>query len=53
MIITDNLKEVYFSLYCNQCKHKDDPDTEEPCNECLSIPGRPWSHKPEYFEEGK
>lgn len=49
----DNIKEVYFSLYCDQCKHKDLEDTKDPCNECLSIPGRPNSHKPFYFEEDK
>lgn len=49
----DNMKEVYFNLYCNQCKHKDLDDTKDPCNECLSIPGRPNSHKPFYFEEDK
>ena len=44
------LKEVYFNVYCPQCKHNDTDENEPPCNECLEIPGREYSHKPEYFE---
>ena len=44
-------KEVYFSLYCHQCKHKDTKDTDEPCNDCLAHPSNAWSHKPVHFEE--
>lgn len=47
----DNKREVYFSLYCNQCKHKETEETKDPCNECLSIPFNINSHKPLYFEE--
>ena len=44
-------KEVYFSLYCHQCKNKDTPETEDPCNECLAHPSMPYSHKPMHFKE--
>lgn len=43
-------KECYYSYYCCQCKWYKQPESEEPCNECL---GRPWninSHKPINFE---
>ena len=49
--MNDELKEVYFNLYCNQCKYKETEETEKPCNDCMSIPARPYSHKPEYFKE--
>lgn len=47
----DNMKEVIFSDYCCKCKHYDKNGTEEPCDECLSIPMRYDSHKPEKFEK--
>lgn len=45
-------KEVFFDVYCPTCKYKDDPDDgfKEPCNECLTIPARENSHKPEKWE---
>lgn len=42
-------KEVYFDKYCKKCIHKDKPETEDPCDECLAIGHRPNSHKPEKF----
>lgn len=47
----DNLKEVYFYKYCNTCKFRSTYDDDNPCDECLSIPARENSHKPEYYEE--
>ena len=47
----DELREVYFNMYCDMCKFKDVKETEKPCNDCLAIPARPFSHKPEYFKE--
>lgn len=44
------LKEVYFDNFCSQCVHKDTDENEEPCCDCLEVPGRPYSHTPEYFE---
>lgn len=49
----DNVKEVRFDLYCNKCIHEDKPETERPCCDCLEIPSRESSHKPEKFEEVK
>lgn len=43
-------KEADFFTYCNQCKHKEKRDIEDPCNECLGEPGNYHTHKPVYFE---
>ena len=47
-----NEKEVYFVKYCRRCKHRNLPETKEPCNECLTSPSNIDSHKPIKFEEG-
>lgn len=46
-------KIVYFETYCQKCKYVNKKADEEPCNECLSIPAREYSHKPIKFEENK
>lgn len=46
-------KEVYFSQWCKSCKHYNEPETEEPCNECLGEPGNEDSHKPVKWENTK
>lgn len=45
-----DLKEVYFNQYCYRCKNKETAESVEPCCDCLSIPGRTDSHKPEKYE---
>lgn len=50
-MIVNEEKEVYFKLYCGKCKHKDKPEIEDPCHECLSNPTNLYSHKPTNFEE--
>lgn len=42
----ENMKEVRFDQYCSTCEHKKLPEAEDPCDECLSNPGRQYSHKP-------
>lgn len=44
-------KIVDFATYCHRCKHFDKDSTDDPCNECLGIPARQYSNKPEYYEE--
>lgn len=44
-------KEVYFNQYCPKCKHKDVPETEDPCNECLTETTNEYSHKPVGFKD--
>lgn len=33
-------KIVRFDIYCDTCKFKDVPETDDPCNECLTMPAR-------------
>lgn len=46
-------KFVDFEKYCKDCKFKDKSENEEPCNECLGVPARQYSHKPIKFKENK
>ena len=43
-------KEVHYYLYCKICKYFDFPETEDPCNECLTISHNEDTHKPIRFE---
>lgn len=43
-------KEVNFAEYCRNCKYADIEDTKNPCNNCLDIPARQFSHVPEYYK---
>ena len=42
-------KFVRFDLYCQSCVHCDKSSTQEPCDTCLGIPAREYSHKPEKY----
>lgn len=44
---------VDFKKYCETCKHKDTPETEDPCTECLENPMNLFSQKPVKWEERK
>lgn len=44
-------KEVYFNIYCATCKHKDEPESSDKCDECLSNPSNEDSRKPVNYEE--
>lgn len=46
----ENMKEVRFDRYCKLCKHKDLDEKMDPCNECLEVPAREGSVKPEHYE---
>lgn len=50
--MNDHYKEVYFDQYCGSCKHRDDPNDSEVCNDCLYEPARIDTHKPLNYEEG-
>lgn len=45
----DRQKEVYYDQYCAKCKHNNTPETDEPCNECLTNSYNIDSHKPVNF----
>ena len=44
-------KEVYFDNFCALCKHKDNKESEPPCDDCLNEPVNENSHRPLYFEK--
>lgn len=44
-------KIVYFNKWCSSCKHFNDDETDDPCNECLTNPVNQNSHKPVRFEQ--
>lgn len=46
-------KEVRFDEYCKKCKHRNLPESEDPCDLCLENPSNEWSHKPVYFEKAE
>jgi hypothetical protein len=50
-VTRSNLKLVQFQEYCTKCKNKKTPETEDPCNECLTYPARENTRKPLKFEE--
>ena len=43
-------KEVFFDVYCKECKHWSKPESVDPCCECLDNPAMVDSHKPMHFE---
>lgn len=47
----NELKEVYFDIYCPICKHKEKCEKDDPCWHCLDEPVNVNSHKPVEFEE--
>ncbi len=46
----DNKKFVDFDEYCPKCKYELNKEEEDPCWDCLSIPARENSKKPEMFK---
>lgn len=46
-----NYKEVFFDVYCCECKYEKVEEIEDPCNECLGYPCNENSHKPVKYEE--
>lgn len=49
----EKLKMVEFDKWCFKCKHRETPMSELPCDECLGVPARPESTRPEFFEENE
>lgn len=49
----DNYKEVYFGIYCGNCRYESRNESEEPCNSCLDEPTNLNSHKPVNWKEKK
>lgn len=49
----DELKLVEFEKFCDTCVNRDveESDPYKKCHDCLSIPAREYSHKPEYYKK--
>lgn len=45
------IKEVYFDIYCKECKYRNLKEEFDPCRECLTQPYNYDSHKPINFKE--
>jgi hypothetical protein len=50
-LMENDYKEVYFDLYCKNCKHKKVRERDEPCAECLDNPVNLYSRKPVKYEQ--
>ena len=46
----NNIKEVYFHLYCNKCEHAEKTEFEYPCDECMNYSYNTNSHKPVFYK---
>lgn len=51
--MNNSLKEVNFALYCKQCENSELEGFKSPCNECLEVPMREGSSKPDKYEKKK
>lgn len=49
--MSNNVKFVDYFRYCASCEHWDKQESESPCDECLELPAREDSHKPEYYNK--
>ena len=47
----DSYKEVYFGVYCKECKYELKDEADEPCHDCLNEPVNVYSHKHVKFKE--
>ena len=45
-----NEKEVRFDIWCPKCVHHDEPETEDPCDECMNEPSNWGSTKPYLYK---
>lgn len=45
--------EVRFDIYCPKCKHSEDSEELDPCDECLAQPWNYNSQKPINFKQDK
>lgn len=46
----NNMKEVYFDIFCPLCKHFTTEETDLPCDECLAQGYNQASHTPIKYE---
>lgn len=48
---TNDMKEVWFDVYCQVCKYKTKPEDDKTCDRCLHETVNKYSHKPVKYEE--
>lgn len=51
--MNERTHEARFDIYCKTCKFKETKETDDPCNECLTMPVNIDSKKPVKYQEGK
>lgn len=47
----NNVKIVEFFTWCPSCKYFEKNEEDDPCYDCISIPARENSTKPEFYVE--
>ena len=47
----ENYSKIVDFTHCNQCKHKDLNEDEEPCFDCLATPVNVDSRMPIHYEK--
>ena len=47
----EQMKLVEFNVWCRKCKYYTVDAHEPPCDDCLGVPARPNSTRPELYEE--
>ena len=52
-MVENDIKEVYFGLYCKTCQHYVIPADRYPCSDCINKPLNDMSRKPDKYESGK
>lgn len=45
------MKIVHFNEYCPKCMYCKNEENEEPCDRCLNVAARPYSHQPIEFKD--
>ena len=49
--MSTKVKLVEYDLFCEKCEHEEIDSTTPPCDECLGVPVRDYSHTPINFEQ--
>ena len=49
--MSDEFVKIVDFQWCNKCRHFDNDESEDPCDECLNTPVLDHSHRPLYFDE--
>lgn len=47
----ENHEHIVNFAYCKFCEHKNNPEKDEPCADCLENPVNVESHRPVHFKD--